>query len=263
MTITTVPPETEMERTRVFAPGELDLLLADGPPGDVTAIRARLAELHDAGVRVTQTGPAAMVITGGGEHRQREYSTLLDRLTDVESAVVCPTCGRLPCGCMSGPPTVDPELVTLAQGHAAGLRAMADMLDAHPELAEAMRYSTYLNVGLAFAEDKRAALAAWIRAAKAHGATVKKSGDKYVTVELRWGRIGFDVFASREQVCERVVTGTETVTTSVPDPDALAAVPTVEVTETVETVEWRCTPLLAAPEGREPIPAPSTGQRVA
>lgn len=49
----------------------------------------------------------------------------------------------------------------------------------------------------------------------------------------------------REQVCERVVTGTETRKIVEPDPDLVAALPTVERVETVETVEWRCEPILA------------------
>lgn len=53
------------------------------------------------------------------------------------------------------------------------------------------------------------------------------------------------VVAPRSEICERVVTGTETVTREVPDPEALAAVPTTTVTETVEKVEWICSPLLA------------------
>jgi hypothetical protein len=49
----------------------------------------------------------------------------------------------------------------------------------------------------------------------------------------------------RDAVCERVVTGTREVTREVRDPDALAAVPTTTVTETVEDVEWVCAPLTA------------------
>ena len=46
-----------------------------------------------------------------------------------------------------------------------------------------------------------------------------------------------DVNASRENVCERVVTGTTKVT--IPDPDfVMPEVPTVEVE--VETFEWKC-----------------------
>lgn len=53
--------------------------------------------------------------------------------------------------------------------------------------------------------------------------------------------VALELTASRERVCERVVTGTTIVTE--PDPEALAAVPTV--TREVETFEWRCAPLLA------------------
>lgn len=53
-----------------------------------------------------------------------------------------------------------------------------------------------------------------------------------------------EIYARRDAICERVVTGTETVTREVPDPDALAAVPTTTVTDVVETVEWRCEPIL-------------------
>lgn len=48
----------------------------------------------------------------------------------------------------------------------------------------------------------------------------------------------------REQVCERVVVSTNEVEIEEPDPDAVAALPTVKRTETVETVEWRCRPIL-------------------
>jgi hypothetical protein len=41
------------------------------------------------------------------------------------------------------------------------------------------------------------------------------------------------------------VVGTREVTEEVPDPEALAAVPKVTVTRTVEDVRWECRPLLA------------------
>ena len=52
----------------------------------------------------------------------------------------------------------------------------------------------------------------------------------------------YQIVVQRDAVCERIVTGKETVTTHVPDPEAV--VPMVEVTEEVETVEWKCSPLL-------------------
>lgn len=50
----------------------------------------------------------------------------------------------------------------------------------------------------------------------------------------------------REEVCERVVTGVETVIDTVPDPEYIANAPTVDVTREVETFEWKCGPVLAA-----------------
>jgi hypothetical protein len=41
------------------------------------------------------------------------------------------------------------------------------------------------------------------------------------------------------------VTGTREVTEQVPDPEALAAVPTTTVTRTEDVTEWVCRPLLA------------------
>jgi hypothetical protein len=50
---------------------------------------------------------------------------------------------------------------------------------------------------------------------------------------------------SRDEVCRRVATGTREVTTLIPDPEALAKVPQIEHTETEETYEWVCEPVLA------------------
>lgn len=52
----------------------------------------------------------------------------------------------------------------------------------------------------------------------------------------------------RAEVCERVVTHVETVTDDVPDPEYIAAAPTVAVERVVETVEWKCAPILAQTE---------------
>lgn len=136
-----------------------------------------------------------------------------------------------------------------AAEYAAGLRAMADMIQAHPELAVNLDY-TQLRRGInvyPYGDNPRATLAEFARAGKAHGAVVTKEtlgeDDRYFSVILRWGPVALDVFAERTEVCERVVTGTETVTRMVPDP--AVEVPLVEVTEEVERVEWRCSPLLA------------------
>lgn len=68
-----------------------------------------------------------------------------------------------------------------------------------------------------------------------------KSPGELFGFEQQRGIVQLEVVVNRESVCRRVVTGTETVTETVPDPDA----PLVEVTKEVDTVEWQCEPLLA------------------
>jgi hypothetical protein len=47
-------------------------------------------------------------------------------------------------------------------------------------------------------------------------------------------------------VCERVVVATREVEMEEPDPVAVAALPKVTRTVTVEDVEWKCAPLLTS-----------------
>lgn len=124
------------------------------------------------------------------------------------------------------------------------LRALADFIDANPDLPDLVtdqRLLTYLI------RDQRAVMAAVARAGAKAGIPVEKSYDEgtYANLSLQFGPIELHVYAQRDQVCERVVTGTREVTKEIPDPKALAAVPTVTVTETEDVVEWVCTPLLA------------------
>lgn len=126
---------------------------------------------------------------------------------------------------------------------AEGLRRLADMIEAHPELPPS--YLKSVNVWHATDPDKLAAIA---RAALAHGATVAKDATANIyTLSVSWGPLTAEAIAQRANVCERVVTGTETVIKTVPDP----AAPLVEVTETVEHVEWVCRPLLADQSGKD------------
>jgi len=145
-------------------------------------------------------------------------------------------------------PAEEPNVQTPEQQHAheqaTGLRALADLIEANPDLQPAVRYALSMING--FSNDP-AVLAAFMRAGRQHGAVTTKEAenDIWFTAVLAWGPVELHVNAHREEVCERVVTGTETVTKTVKDPEALAAVPEVEITETVETVEWVCKPLLA------------------
>lgn len=128
-------------------------------------------------------------------------------------------------------------------GYITGLRALADLLEAHDELP--LPYND-IHWHFLSGRDDKADLARFARLIG--GALTKNTygddsspGGAYF--ELR-GRVhGLTVSASayRNQVCTRVVTGTREVTKTVPAPDA----PMVEVTETVEDVEWVCGPVLS------------------
>lgn len=136
----------------------------------------------------------------------------------------------------------------LTAQQAAGLRSLADMIEAHPEFAGALRYTNLseINIPVATAENPRAVIRSFARAGKQFGAEVKKKvTDNWAGVLLIFDPISLCVYAKREQVCRRVIVGTETVTKKIPDPEALKDVPQIEVTETEEQYEWLCEPLLA------------------
>jgi hypothetical protein len=132
-----------------------------------------------------------------------------------------------------------------------GLHQIADFLAEHPEVPlpsmgsyVSGKYEPTLGV-LAQCEsrdprDQRTIVA---DAARAMGKAEKSTFHEFA-VWRRFAGIVFAVYAERNEVCERVVVSSEEVTREVPDPEALAAVPKVTVTEVIEQVEWICTPLL-------------------
>jgi hypothetical protein len=132
-----------------------------------------------------------------------------------------------------------------------GLREIADFLDAHPDVPLPYLESSAHSGGelrpslpiYLWGDDQREQLAA---IAREMGRAEKSANDrtKQFYVYRTFGGIDLVAAADRDTVCERVVVATEQVTKEVPDPEALAAVPTVTVVETVETVEWRCGSLL-------------------
>jgi hypothetical protein len=140
-------------------------------------------------------------------------------------------------------------MANLDQQLATGLRNLATFIEQNPDLADGFQHSLQtfaLNVHLGDTADKPGRLAEYARAAARHRIPVtKKVTDQWHNLILDFDGIRAKVLAYRNEVCERVVTGVETVTKTVPDPEALAAVPTIEVTEQVEQIEWRCRPLLA------------------
>lgn len=133
----------------------------------------------------------------------------------------------------------------LAAEIATGLRSLASFVEGNPQFADMLRYS--FGGMNAFCDDP-AVLAEFLLAGKRLGAEATKSaakGSEWFIAELRWGRVGIDLNAHREEVCERIVTGTREVTEQVPDPALLAEVPMVQQTRTEEIIEWQCRPLLA------------------
>lgn len=133
---------------------------------------------------------------------------------------------------------------------AQALRAAADFIAQHADLPLpyvttyrdgqiSMAYYLTIN-GFGGPEKQRSAAQAIIRAV---GGRWDKNPNDHDEMNFRAerGALQFHVQIAREAVCERIVTGTETVT-----------IPAVEAqparTEVVETVEWRCLPLLADEE---------------
>jgi hypothetical protein len=129
---------------------------------------------------------------------------------------------------------------------AANLRLAADLLDEHPDLPQpyittisdgTLSLHWFLHLSHVGTGNEKADAAAIVKAID--GRWDRRSDDWNDKVEWRQSREGMSLLVqvSREAVCERIVTGTETVT--VP---AVEAQP--ERTEEREVVEWRCEPLL-------------------
>jgi|SRR5579884_232376 len=117
----------------------------------------------------------------------------------------------------------------------AGLRELADWIEAHPEFP-----GHWTPERILFPVDTKQELA---DAARSLGRVTKYGDDDCFGIKRRFGRlIEIDIYGRRGEVCTRIVKGTREIVREVPDPDA----PRVTVTETVEDVEWICEPLLSA-----------------
>jgi len=141
------------------------------------------------------------------------------------------------------------------QAYIDGLHQIADFLAEHPAVP-LPTLGDYVSGGY------RPTLAIFLRGdeqrdlrtkladvARAMGRAEKSTHHEFA-IWRRFSGMVLAAYAPRNEVCERVVTGTREVTREVPDPEALAAVPKVVVTETVEDVTWECIPLLkSAPKG--------------
>lgn len=131
----------------------------------------------------------------------------------------------------------------------AGIRELADWLESHPEipiphsLSGSSEYA-YELIHAQHGEDQKTVVAAVARALPGKvDKRVLKANDELFSITGRLpGGIYIKAIADRDEVCERVVTGTREVTEEVADP----AAPKVTVTRTVEDVEWRCGSILSA-----------------
>lgn len=125
------------------------------------------------------------------------------------------------------------------------LRVVADLLERHADLPQPVVFaysSGSVNVAWQLMNDdstKENQRDAAVRIRRAIGGEWSKCawGDRFDLARDYEG-LRLQILTHREQVCERVVTGTETVT--IP---AVAAQP--ERTEEREVVEWRCDPVLS------------------
>jgi hypothetical protein len=80
----------------------------------------------------------------------------------------------------------------------------------------------------------------------ATGPIKKDYTDTALTVTIPIGALALKLRDLRESMCERVVTGVQTITEEIPDPEYIAAAPKISRTREVEIVEWKCAPVLAA-----------------
>jgi hypothetical protein len=112
---------------------------------------------------------------------------------------------------------------------------------------------TDINIHASHGENERAVVAAVARAlpGKVDKSVWGPDGHYFGLKGKAPGGVGINVIAQRDEVCKRVVTGTREVKKTIPDP--MVTVPTIEVTETVEDVEWVCEPILAAERYRKAV----------
>lgn len=125
----------------------------------------------------------------------------------------------------------------------AGLRALADLLEQRPDLEMPLVEEVVIPL---FGKNQRERVALWTRLLP--GRKTKQEGGTLGDVLRIKGTLRglpFRIICDREEVCEKRVLRTETVTETVPDPDYVAAAPLVERTTEREIVEWHCHSILA------------------
>jgi hypothetical protein len=128
-----------------------------------------------------------------------------------------------------------------SSSYTAGLRELADWLDAHPEW-------TPLSGEYLYSWQHNADLSTMARAARDMGTAEKEINENTGTFKLvkRFGPHAFTILADRAAVCERVVVGTHVETKLERVPVGEVVYEEREVEHLVEDVRWICPPSLLA-----------------
>ena len=129
------------------------------------------------------------------------------------------------------------------------LREFADFVDDHHDLLPeeiSIRPNSYVYNWTVNANNDQSIpdiITKAMRAGLQNSGKVKKNyASDTFTLTFTFGELNYKILCDREEVCERIVTGTQEVTESV-------AVKWEDQTRTKETVTWKCHPLLAVVEG--------------
>lgn len=134
--------------------------------------------------------------------------------------------------------------MTDRNAYISGLRKLADVLENHPEVPLPYEGGTIeMTFHFLSGKDPKGEMAATARALPT--SFTKEADGKYFDLKGSLAGLKIRLCAFRSEVCERVVTGTREVEVTEPDPEALAKVPTITKTVTVEDVKWECSPVLA------------------
>lgn len=119
-----------------------------------------------------------------------------------------------------------------------GLRQLADFVESHPRLFEDKYSGETVHI---FADDREDMVEKALEMGKAD-----KGGDGYFYYLRRsFGPHSLNLCVNREHICEKVQTGTRTV--SVPDPKAVAKLPLIKQEEPI--YEWVCPDSILQPRG--------------
>ena len=131
-----------------------------------------------------------------------------------------------------------------SSSYTAGLRELADWLDAHPEW-------TPLSGEYLYSWQHNADLSTMARAVRDMGTAEKEVNESTGTFKLvkRFGPHAFTIFADRAAVCERVVKGHRVVKRVEKVPVGEVVYTEHEVEEVIEEVEWVCPPSILGAAG--------------